>query len=547
MSSVTATITSEGQSMDPSYEVLCIETHHTIDRIPWAELRLIDGDAAERKFGISDSPFFEPGRTVEIRLRYEGVEHSVDASVFRGPVVRQCVEADDSGSTLSIELRDPVLALTGPRRSRVFRKKSDDQAIAELLKQANVGKGSIPTTRPNHEELVQYHCSDWDFILSRADAQGLRAVVENGALSLARLDSGSAAKRAFEWGIDTIYDFQLEADASRQLGGTEAVAWSLEDRSITAAKAGTEPAGEQGNLDAKAIAGKLGRASQSLRHAVPLVPEELAAWADSRLLRQRLSLLRGRIAVPGTAELRLLDWIEVRGIGERWNGRAPITGLHHRFDTGGWQTHLELGDSPQGFHLRDEILDAPAAGLLPAVHGLQIGVVSAFVEDPGKQLRLEVEVPALGEKENRVWARLASPSAGKDRGFFFRPEPGDEVVLGFFGDDPRHPVVLGGLYSSKNAAPAPLAPPTADNRLEGIVSKKGTTLAFVDTDKASFYIETPKKNRLLLDDGEALLLEDQSGNSIRLSKDGVTIESSKDIQIKAKGSVTIEGTKVDVK
>ena len=48
-----------------------------------------------------------------------------------------------------------------------------------------------------------------------------------------------------------------------------------------------------------------------------------------------------------------------------------------------------------------------------------------------------------------VWARMAHVYATEDCGFVFYPEVGDEVVLGFFDDDPTYPVILGSLYSSK--------------------------------------------------------------------------------------------------
>ena len=69
-----------------------------------------------------------------------------------------------------------------------------------------------------------------------------------------------------------------------------------------------------------------------------------------------------------------------------------------------------------------------AAGLLPAVTGLQIGIVQAFAEDPAKEFRVKVILPGVDESQGWVWARLALPEAGKARGHFFLPEPGDEVT-----------------------------------------------------------------------------------------------------------------------
>ena len=54
-----------------------------------------------------------------------------------------------------------------------------------------------------------------------------------------------------------------------------------------------------------------------------------------------------------------------------------------------------------------------------------------FKDDPDKEFRVEVKIPAVTPRDGTLWARLCSPDAGKGRGFFFRPEVGDEVVVGF--------------------------------------------------------------------------------------------------------------------
>ena len=59
--------------------------------------------------------------------------------------------------------------------------------------------------------------------------------------------------------------------------------------------------------------------------------------------RSRLALLRGRISVPASPRWKLLDVIEIAGMGDRFNGQAPITGLRHRFDRAGWRTDIQLG------------------------------------------------------------------------------------------------------------------------------------------------------------------------------------------------------------
>ena len=148
-----------------------------------------------------------------------------------------------------------------------------------------------------------------------------------------------------------------------------------------------------------------------------------------------------------------------------------------------------------------------------------------------------------------VWARLCAPDAGNQRGYFFRPEVGDEVVVGFLNNDPRHPVVLGSLYGSKNAPPDDLNKDLDKNKLKGIVTKKGTTISFLDDDKSSVFIQTPGKNKILLDDdAKAIKLTDQNGNTLTMDENGIEMKSAKNFTIDASdGNVEIKGSQVDVK
>jgi uncharacterized protein involved in type VI secretion and phage assembly len=173
--------------------------------------------------------------------------------------------------------------------------------------------------------------------------------------------------------------------------------------------------------------------------------------------------------------------------------------------------------------------------------------VAPFAEDPQKEYRLKIILPGIDEKKGVVWARLALPDAGKNRGTFFRPEPGDEVVVGFFNDDPRQAVVLGAMYSSQNTPPAEMAKLSAKNINKGIVTKTGTAISFTDDAQSILSIKTPAANTIVLDDkAQTILIGDQHGNAITMSKEGIQIKSVKDVQIDARGNVKIKGSKVDI-
>lgn len=545
MSAVTATILSQGQPIDPAYEVLSLDIIKEVNRIPEAELMLVDGEVAQRKFAVSDTALFEPGKEIEIKLRYEGTP---DETVFKGPVVRHGVEAGESGSLLSIEMKDAAVKLTHTRRSVVFREQTDSEIIDRIIKAGGLKAGSIETTEPKHAEILQYYATDWDFILSRADIQGLLAVANDGEISLQKIAVEGEPKLTFDWGIDDIYSFEVEVDASHQYNALEGVAWDLKKQERSQAKQAAAFTLSQGNLDGGQIAQTIGFDGYKLAHLVPLDTKEVQAWADARMARSRMSLIRGRVGVPGVADIRPLDTIELKGIGERFNGKTLVTGVRHQVNESGWQTDVQFGLSPDWFCQRENIEDAPAAGLLPGVSGLQLGTVDTFEEDPENEYRVKVILPSIDEENGAVWARLLSPDAGKDRGYFFRPEAGDEVVIGFFNNDPRQPVILGAMYGSKNKPAGDVSQIDEENIKKAIVTKKGTKICFVDEEKASVFIETPAANKIVFDDKEEMIqIVDQHGNSITLDKNGIEVKSAKDLKIQASGNVEVKGKKVDVK
>ena len=70
-----------------------------------------------------------------------------------------------------VECRDFAYQATQGRKNRIFEKKKDSDMIKEVLKA--YGSVKVDATTCQYSEMVQYYCSDWDFALSRADANGL--------------------------------------------------------------------------------------------------------------------------------------------------------------------------------------------------------------------------------------------------------------------------------------------------------------------------------------------------------------------------------------
>ncbi|MGR9053653.1 MAG: type VI secretion system tip protein VgrG [Gammaproteobacteria bacterium] len=548
MSIVVPEIVNAGKPLNTAYRLLSIDVIKEVNRIARAQLIIAAGSDVLEPFGVSEDDFFEPGSDIEIKLRY-GDKAETTASVFKGLVVGLGIEAGVRGALLTVELKDAAVKMTQVRKSAVFRDQTDADIIRTLAGKQSVSVDAIDDTEPQHRELIQYYSSDWDFLMLRAEAQGLLVVTDDGKLSAQRVDLSGSALQRYEYGSSDIQGFAFETDIENQRGNVFALGWNIAEQQPGPSAQADDFEIVQGNWQASHLAGALGWSNETLVDPVPLPPAELKAWANARLVRSRMALLRGSMTVPGNADIKPMTLIEIAGLGRRFSGKALVTGVRHRIDVLQWSTDIQFGLARDSFARRPDIADPAAAGQVPPVQGLRIGVVAAFEDDPDGELRVKTMLPGLdSERDETVWARLAVPDAGNKRGYFFRPEAGDEVVVGFFNDDPRQAVIIGALYSSANPPPDDFAELTENNINKGLVTKSGTKILLSDDEKSKLLIVTPADNKIVLDDdAQAIELSDPHGNSIVMNQDGIVIKSAKNLTIEAAADIEISGKQVDVK
>ena len=174
------------------------------------------------------------------------------------------------------------------------------------------------------------------------------------------------------------------------------------------------------------------------------------------------------------------------------------------------------------------------------IFGVVIGLVTNN-EDEEKMGRVKVCFPWLSGENESFWARLARLMAGPDRGTFFLPEVGDEVLVAFEHGDIRCPYVLGALWNGVDKPHEDNA--DGKNNLRVIRSRSGHELIFNDDDggkKESVEIHTKAGHQILLDDSSAsekIIIKDKTGsNSIVIDSVGnaITIESKLQMTLKSK-------------
>lgn len=191
----------------------------------------------------------------------------------------------------------------------------------------------------------------------------------------------------------------------------------------------------------------------------------------------------------------------------------------------------------------DMIIDERVpTGLGGRWYGVYPAIVTAVKSDPDGLGRVKLTlpwVPDTGTEKYEAWARIATLMGGNNRGTWFIPDTGDEVLVAFEGGDPRRPFVLGGLWNGKDKPPESMDG-GGKNFKKVIRSRNGVKVTLDDTDgKETMTLETPGGNKMSLADGPGVIeIKDSNGNSIKLSSSGITIQAS--------AKVTISASTVDV-
>jgi Rhs element Vgr protein len=552
---VTFKILSAGKQIADTYQVFAIEVEYAINRIPKAMIRLHDGDVAEKSFEASNSNDFTPGTEIEIQAGYS----SDDTTIFKGIVVSMHLTLDPArGSVLELQCRDKAILMTSVKKSAFFLNSTDSDAISKLIGNYSGLSSDVDKTDTVHEELVQYDATDWDYMLVRADVNGMIANVSQGKISIKNPDPGSSPVLSLTYGVDLL-DFDANLSAIDQVPGVEALSWDFANQEISNQAASPPGAYKIGNISPSSLGSSLGIEKLTLRSAAQVDTNSLKSWADAKLMKSRLSMMTGHASFTGSGLVMPNTTVELNGVGDRFSGIAFVSSVRHSIQDGNWTTEVGFGLEDEWFAANPNVNPMPAGGLTPDFGGLMIAKVKQLDQDPMNAFRILVTLPVMQDDTSGIWARLSAYYATNGSGNFFIPEVGDEVILGFLNSDPNYPVILGSLYSSKNQAPYS---PTAENPIKAIVTKSQCKIEF-DDEKKIITILTPGSNKIIFSDEdegitmtdqnnnsittntEGLIIKDCNGNEIKMSASGIEITGISNIKIStSSGDVTVSGLNV---
>ncbi len=178
---VSVVISCDGSPIATTIEIVSIDIQFNINRIATATLVLNDGDMPNATFPLSETDTFKPGSVVKIQLGYD--QDLTD--IFTGVIIKHSIKVSgDNDARLMIECKDKASAMTVGRKNANFIDKKDSDIITQLIGSYSTLTADVSATTTTHKELVQFYCSDWDFMIARAEANGMLVNLDAGTVSV---------------------------------------------------------------------------------------------------------------------------------------------------------------------------------------------------------------------------------------------------------------------------------------------------------------------------------------------------------------------------
>lgn len=528
-----------GSDIKDSQFIMSVTTNSEFQKLATAEIIFNDGGKSDEDFVIGQSDSLAIGKELEIGVGNADKQEVV----FKGVVVKNAMHLSKGSTELVVTLKHPAYKMTLDRKFRSFEDKTDSDIISEICGEYGIN-ADVESTSVTHERMMQYNCTDWDFINMRAEANGLLLFTSNeGIIAKApAIGDEPVIKLTNDFNINEV---NLEMDGRYSFDNFVTKAWNFtSQQEEEVSEKGNQFDFPQGDTDSAKLASLSGNSD-----AISFVmgncenPDGLTAEAKAIVMRHNLSRIVGDVNIAGNATLQPSQMVEFEGIGKRFNGKTIVSSVQHVVKPGFWETMLEVGFGNILYISKyDDVVAQPANGSVAGVNGLQIAKVDALEGDPLSEGRIYLRL--MNGENTKLWARIATLDAGNERGSFFMPELDDEVIVGFVDGDPNRAVVLGMLHSSQAPHPVEIKD---DNHIKGFTTREKIILEF-DDEKKAIRIETPGGNKVLIsDDEKGISLVDQNGNTMVMNDQGINIESKKALTIKAAQDVSIEGMNVNIK
>jgi uncharacterized protein involved in type VI secretion and phage assembly len=491
------------------------------------------------------------------RLGSEIKLSALDASGQRQPLLVGEITAlepllEQQNLVLVVRGYDRSHRLHRGRKTRTFLKQSDSD-IAEQIARDNGLQPDVEATGIQYDYVLQDNQTDMEFLRERAARIGYQARVMGKHLTFRQTAAAFTAASTLEWG-DTLLSFRARLTVTAQPNEVHVRGWDAQAKRALVGRASRPDQPSQ--IGDRKSGGEVAQQSLGAPARVVLSDRPVHSQSDADHLAQAvLDALSGDYLTAegvcyGDPAIRAGSIVAITGIGKRLGGDYAVTASRHEYTAheGYMTTFYTSGRRPTGLLAAFE-----QTATRHAMRGVVSGIVTN-INDPEKLGRVKLAFPWLDETHESDWARVATPGAGKSRGFSVMPEIDDEVLVAFEHGDISRPYVIGGLWNSKDTPPVEVVQ-GGQVQVRTLQTRTGQRIAFDDTDGSGKIEIASNKHTITLDDGGIgnVVIESCGdlelkgpGGTFRMTRQGVELSANARLTLKAGGDLTIQGALVKI-
>jgi uncharacterized protein involved in type VI secretion and phage assembly len=509
------------------------------------------GSGSQTLFPLADRDEFRIGKEIEIAMGRE----DLPGSALKGEITSLELEARADGlPILTVRGFDKAHRLNRQKQTKTFvNKKISD--IVRTVAGAYGLSSNVQDTQVVYPHMFQDNQTDWEFVRALARMLGKEAYVRDNGLSFrAPQTAGAAIEQEFG---KSLRQLRLRMSASSQVSSVEVRGWDPQHKTVvsgvatqpgqTAPKDGSKPGGSAANV--------FGTGKYVLNDHVVGTNQEANQRAQAILDEISGGFIQFDCVCLGDPQLQPGRQVKLKGVSNRFAGEYYVSAARHQTtaDRGYLTTVTVCGRNPNSLTAlvsgNGARPGAPASARAAVQHsGVVVGIVTNN-KDPEMGGRVKVKYPWFDDKLESDWARMASPMAGKDRGFYWLPEVDDEVLIAFEHGDINRPYIIGSLWNGMDKVPAPADKVVAsDGKVNQrmIKSRSGHVITIDDTQNAEniTIVDKTGKNTIKLESPSNKLTVSVEGDMVLQALNGNVSVKGKTVAVEATNSLSIKGMSV---
>jgi phage protein D len=489
---------------------------------------------------IDEHPF-EVGAPLEVRL---GATEDLSASpLFKGEIVTLEAEFRSGSMQLTVRAYDRSHRLMRSRHTRTFQNMTASDIVTKVLKKA----GFTPTCEASgavHEFVQQTNENDWDFIWRLADRIGFELLCDGEKAKFGRPDTAPQPVELI-WG-ETLRTFSPRVTAVQQVEEVTVHAHDPKTKKTLEGRASSPNQVARIGIDRGGVAKAFGEAKMHVATEPVKTTGEANTLAQAGLDRVANAYISAEGVTFGNPDIKAGGFVKVSGVGTKFGGTYRVATSTHILG----RTY-ETRFSNATVHTISGATGSGNGAQLDVAQQLVLGIVTNN-NDPEKMGRVRVKYPALQGEHEGFWARIAVPSAGKERGLMMLPVVGEEVLVAFEHGDSTRPYVIGSLFNGKDTPGEELAAQDgsyglrSDKKLimrakeEIEISGDKTMKVTIEKDVEEKFNSSWKEE--VKRDGEL-----KTGGKLTIEATGqLTIKGGPSVSIESSGSMKLKASTMDI-